>query len=487
MPDVLQDPVSGESCEMNLAGAPKGKLVIRTSEVSMRWQKKGRHHIRYLSHGRPVGFLQMENVSRSTWVDKMYGECQLDQLCNFETNERMRPAEAPVTRALENWIRDEIVAYENEFKKRQKIEASQEHQNKLQELNNFFDRWKNKFLDETDFQAGPSQGEGRSRPTPRRPLPQTKPVSVIVKCPYHKAGIGVWLRLTPEFVDAGGNRVGAPGYLWHSSDWAVATVDPNEGVVTHTPGSVELWVETTDGRLRSHPVRIEVVDAIGARIEPNTVEIGAGNFQHLAVTVKDRNGQEHEDVFMTWIQDDSSVVSVTATGKIIGRKAGVTAVYAMDERCEGSPGACHVTVLPAETGPGDSGGKAYPRILLSEYDADPLNPDGEPYRLFPEDGPVHQPTPQHVQNNIWFINLQCPLAKFYFEEYGPDSTEWRSYHIERYIEALTKIRLNLDYQMEEHLSFDEAERRWREIASEVQKRALEDLRSLLGGGELPET
>jgi hypothetical protein len=97
----------------------------------MRWSKKGRHHIRFMAHGRPVGFLPMEDVSRSTWVDRMYGECQLQQLSEFETNDRMRLAEAPVTRALAAWIRDQIFEYEKEFKKRERIEASQEQKNKL--------------------------------------------------------------------------------------------------------------------------------------------------------------------------------------------------------------------------------------------------------------------------------------------------------------------------------------------------------------------
>jgi hypothetical protein len=483
IPDRLQDPVSETTCEINPPGAPKGKLVLRVSAVSMRWQKKGRHHIRYVSHNRVVGFLEVLDIANSTWVDRMYGECLLDRLSEFEKNERNELADAPVTRALDNWIREEVIRYENEFKKRQNVEASQEQRNKLQELNKLLDKWKNKFLDDSDFQAGAVPGEGKGR-TKRRPLPAVMPVSVSVRCAYRKAGIGVWLQISPEFLDPSGNRVAAPAYEWHSSDWAVATVDPKEGVVTHTPGNVELWVETTDGRLRSPPVQIEVVDAVATRVDPPSIEVGAGKIEQLAVTVTDRAGKEHNDVFMTWMQDDSSIVSITASGKVIGRKPGATTVYAMDEQCLQSPGACHITVVPAETGPGDAGGKAYPRILLSDIDPDPLNPDGEPYKLFPEDGPVHQPTPQHVQNNIWFINLQCPLAKLYFEEYGSGSTQWRSYHVERYIEALTKIRLNLAYQMEEDLSFDEMERRWREIAAEVQSRALEDLKPLLAGGEL---
>ena len=87
---------------------------------------------------------------------------------------------------------------------------------------------------------------------------------------------------------------------------------------------------------------------------------------------------------------------------------------------------------------------------------------------------------RYVEHNVWWINLQAPLARYYFEKFGPDSREWRSYHLERFIEALVKIHLSYDFQISE----DEIERRWREIASDVQRRALKELESLLSGEEL---
>jgi hypothetical protein len=481
IPDELVDPRSGQKCRTREAKGPQGQLVLRTSKVSMKWSLKSRHHITYLSRQRPVAFLRMENVSRSIWVDKMYGDCRLDSLAEYETPDRSILADAPLTRAIENWIRERILEYEAEFKKRDRLEASQEQKNKIQELNQVLDRWKNKFLDDTAFGAGTGSGEGVRQKTRRRPLPTTQPTSVHLKCPYGKAGVGVWIRATVEFHDLNGNKVAPPAFNWHSSDWAVATVDGGEGVVTHMPGRTEIWVETIDGKLRSPAVQVEVLDTRSIRIEPAELQIAAGKIQPLAAIVTARDGSEHRDVFMTWLPDDSSIATVTSTGKVIARKPGKTMIYAADERCIEAKGGCAVTVTAAEVSPGTQGGKAYPQILLSEISPDPLNPDGETVRLSPEDGPVHQPTPQHVEHNVWWINLQCPLARMYFDSpYGPDSREWRAYHIERYIEALVKIRLGLDFQVaEEELTFDEVERRWREVASEVQRRALEDLRGLL--------
>jgi len=232
-------------------------------------------------------------------------------------------------------------------------------------------------------------------------------------------------------------------------------------------------------------VRIAVLDTLSSRVDPSDVEVKAGQLQQLTAIVTDKSGTVHDDVYMTWLPDDSSVIRTTSTGAVIGHKQGNTKVFAVDEQSLDSSVPANVVVKAADALPGDDGGRAYPKILLSEVDDDPLNPDGETVHLSPEDGPVHQPTPQHVESNIWWINLTCPLAKMYFEDFGPDSREWRSYHLERFIEALVKIRLGYDFQNhDDEITFDEVERRWREIAAEVQKRAIVELRPLLEGSDV---
>jgi hypothetical protein len=485
VPDEVRDPITDQMCRTRAPGADQGQLILRTSKTSMRRSLKTRHHITFIAHGRPVGFFRMENISRSIWVDRMYGQCRLEDLAGYETPDRSHLAEAPLTRALQDWVRTQVLEYEAEFKQRDRLETSQEQRSKLLELNRRLDQWKNKFLDDASFGAGSAgPGEG-SRKTKKRPLPTSMPTSITINCPFSKAGVGVWIRASVEFRDAAGSKVSPPAHAWFSSDWAVATVDPTRGVVTHTPGTTEIWAETADGKLRAEPIRLEVLDTMSIRVEPQALELAAGKIQQLMAVVTTRDGAEHRDVFMTWLPDDSSVAYVTPTGRVIGRKPGKTTVRAADERCFEETGGCDVTVTPAQMLPGNNDGKAYPKILLSEIEPDPLNPDGEPVRLSADDGPVHQPTPQHVEHNIWWINLQCPLARLYFESpFGPHTTQWRAYHIERYIEALVKIRLGLDFQVaEEELTFDEIERRWREVAAEVQRRAIEDLGELLEGEE----
>jgi hypothetical protein len=374
------------------------------------------------------------------------------------------------------------------FKTLERLTASQEHRKQLTKLNDILDQWKNRFLDDTHFGAGFGTGASGKRRSPRppRPLPQKEARSISVEAAFAKAGVGVWINMRVRAIDADGSRVAPPAFMWHSNDWAVATVDQENRVVTHTPGEVEVWVETIDGRLRSPHLLIQVLDTLRARVEPPVISIKTGQVEQLAAVVTDREGREHADVYMTWLQEDSGIVFVTGGGRVIGQKAGTTKVFAVDERCLGHSSPCTVEVTPAAVVSGSGPGTSFPRILLSEVTPDPLNPDGEPVHLSPDDGPVHQPTPQHVEHNIWWINLQCPLARFYFAK-GVNSREWRQYHVERYIEALVKIRLNLDYQLaDEEITFDEIERRWREVASDVQRHAVEELQYLLEGEDLDE-
>ena len=487
MPRRLVDPQTGAEVTTSAElSAPQGKLIIKTSEVSMRWKLRTRHCITFFAYKYPIAFLPMEDIGRTSWVDRMYGECHLDELRKYETNERRDLADSPLTRAVKDWVKDQVLIYELEFRKKERLKASQAQQEALRRQNEFLNKWIQKSLEEEMSAAGAGRGKGGRKPTIVRPLPQEVPVSIEVTSPFARAGVGVCLNLRVAFRNVEGKRVAPIPFMWCSSDWAVATVDSDiNAVVTHTPGITSVWIETLDKKLRSNAVEIEVVNIKSISIMPLELTLQAGQIHQLEAIVHDRDNREFSDVYLTWLQDDSAVVSVTSMGKVIARRQGTTTIQVGDDNYTDDSCKCVVTVIPS-TGTGDQGGKNFPRIRLSEIEPDPLNPDGEPCHLSPEDGPVHQPTPQHVENNIWFINMTCPLAKYYFEKYGTDSVEWRAYHLERFVEALVKIKLNNLYQENEGISFDEMERQWREQASDVQTRAVDELAPFLQGESISE-
>ena len=487
VPAALIDPQT--EAEIPTTGdlsAPQGQLIIRTSNVGMRGKLKTRHAITYFAYKYPIASLAVEDIARTTWVDKMYGECHLDELRKYETNDRRDLADAPLTRAVKAWIKDQVLIYDAEFRKKERLKASQAQQEALRKQNDFLNKWIQKSLEEAASELGTNEGKGQTKTPKPRPLPEDVAVRVEVASPFSRAGVGVSLPLTVVFRNAAGNRVAPTPFVWYSSDWAVATVDTDiNTVVTHSPGTTSVWVETHDKKLRSNAVDIEVVNIKSIDIDPSELTMEAGEIRQLHAVVRDDNGREFSDVYLTWLQDDSAVVSVTATGKVIGRRQGRATVQAWDDNYMDDACQCIVEITPALNSD-EKGGKNFPKVILSEIEPDPLNPDREPCHLSPEDGPVHQPTPQHVQRNIWFINMTCPLAKYYFENFGTQSREWRAYHLERFVEALVKIKLNNLYQENEGISFDEMERQWREQASDVQSRAIEELSLFLDGQAISE-
>src|SRR5260370_6678291 len=121
IPRSLVDPVTEAEIPTGDASAPQGQLIIRTSEASMRWKLKARHSITDFAYKFPVGLLAMEDIGRSYWVERMYGECHLDELRKYETNDRVSLADADLTRALRFWIKEQVLLYDAEVRKRENL------------------------------------------------------------------------------------------------------------------------------------------------------------------------------------------------------------------------------------------------------------------------------------------------------------------------------------------------------------------------------
>jgi len=142
-----------------------------------------------------------------------------------------------------------------------------------------------------------------------------------------------------------------------------------------------------------------------------------------------------------------------------------------------------VTVTPGEDGGGS--GKGYPRVLISEIQADPDT--GEDVVLSSDDPPVHQ-RPHDVERNIWWINCAAPLAALYMDtssDFGPESREWRIYHLERYIDVIVQIAMSQGAEAEDVMDVGEWIARWGERASDIQAAAASGLAAFIHDGDLP--
>lgn len=80
----------------------------------------------------------------------------------------------------------------------------------------------------------------------------------------------------------------------------------------------------------------------------------------------------------------------------------------------------------------------FPRVLLSGYDADPLNTlTAESLTLDPGHPAVYQRF-EDVKEGIYWINTSRPLAERIIAQYSVKSTRWREYLFQRYVDIIVK-------------------------------------------------
>jgi hypothetical protein len=487
IPRKLIDPVSDQEISTTDEEAlPPGSVTLRTSKVSMRWGKKGRHKINYQTKSGYIGYVLVTELDiQSIYRDRIYGECYLESLEPYKQNERARLADNPLTRAVETFIADQIQAYATEFEAKEKRKYRQEEKNELSRINEALDRWKNRFL--AEFMRGLWGGDDglTKERAVRTPLPTGRPARLELTLTHGMAGLGVAFRPRVRFFDHLGQEIRAVPFRWVSEDNNVAMVDENLAIInTFAFGETAVHAETLDGKIRSTPVPLRVVHIHQINIEPSQVEIAVGSRQMLKGVCQLANGEMTSDVYLEWMADDSNIAGVSSSGLIFGLQPGTTKIAAGDDRCDANPIDVKV-VLGQGGGTGRHRGQGYPTVKLSEVDPHPIT--GEIITFAREEPPVIQRA-QDVEFNIWWINSAAPLARMYLDGglgYGYKSREWRMYHLERYIDIMAQIALTRSPEEHEDLSINEWIIKWGERVAEIQQSAASDLREFIASGELP--
>lgn len=481
IPDELTDPETNVAVSTTDDQSPQGTLTLRTSNVSMRWSRKGRHSIVYKARTGFIGYCPIVEFDvSSSFRDKIFGDCVLLSLESAKQNDRARLARTPLTRAVETFIAGEIEKLAAEMEARERRSYSQSEKDGLSKLNEVLDKWKNQFLQE--FMKG-LWGPGKDGPPPPPPpLPSGTPTRIEVALTHPMAGVGVPLRPTIHFFDSDGKRIRAVPFEWASDDTNVALVDPTLHVInTFSPGTTLISARTSSGAV-SNSVPLEVVKIRSIRLSPQEVDLPVGSRRYIEAQCELSNNSLVTGVALVWAEDQPSVASVSTSGNVFGFMIGETKVTAGDDRCTAQEPAIVKVVAGDGTGPGDRLGKGFPRILVSGVDKDPDT--DEPVTLSSDDPPVYQRV-QDVERNIWWINSSAPLARLYLDSdrgYGYRTREWRIYHVERYIDVMVQIALTHDPN-QESMGANDWILRWGERVSDIQAAAATSLVGFIGSGE----
>ncbi len=485
IPKLLKDPRSNEMISTTNNGTlPKGELILKTSDVSMRWSKKGRHNIVYKSESGYIGFIAVSELDiQSAFRDRIYGECNLKSLEPFKQNERRRLADSPLTRSLECFISEQIQEYCREFEARDRRRYNKVEKNIISRMNEALDRWKNQFLNE--ILKGMWGKGGKEGPEPTRSnLPSGIPAKIELILTHHKAGKGVAFRPNVKFFDSENRRIRSSPFRFVSEDNNVAMVDEDLIIInTFSFGQTFLHAETLDSKIVSNKISLEVVKIREIKIIPPEIELPVGSRFKLEAICRLANDEETNDVYLEWTGNNPNIARVSSAGLVFCFSPGQTEVVAKDERCRAINSSVIKVTEDGTRGKGKNRGRGYPKVLVSEYEVDP---ETDEHVIFSrEDPPVWQ-RPQDVERNVWWINSAAPLARLYLDSskgYGYESREWRMYHLERYVDIIVQIALTNGPTEKQNLSVDEWIGEWGSRVVEIQEAAASQLKDFLYNGE----
>jgi hypothetical protein len=488
IPEVLRDPKSIQNISTkDESSVPSGYLKILTSEKNMRFGRGGRRQWRHTvtfhtNESGVIGKIPIISLEvESNYRDYVYGECYLESLDRFQQNNRGALAESPLTRAVENWISAQVRAFCRELEERERKIIKEQDKSELVRLNEWLDHWKNQFLQEF-MQGLYGEGEGR-RVIDNPPLPAGIPARIELFLTNSRAGKGVYFRPIIKFLDACSHRIRPVPFRWISEDNNVAMIDEELMLVrTFSFGATNIHAETLNGKLRSNIAPLEVVRILEIRVFPHEIEMPAGTRRKFEAICKLSDGSEVSNVYLTWMENDASVARVSSAGLVYAFSPGKTEVTATDESCRSDVPAI-ITVTPeAGLGEGKDRGRGFPKILISEVDCGPGEESPPVFRS--DEPPVHQRLQDH-DNNVWWINLASPFARYYYtnSNYGVDSEAWRMYHVERVIDIIVQIALAHGPGSEDSLASGEWIQRAAEHEADIRQKALESLKDFIINGE----
>lgn len=164
-----------------------------------------------------------------------------------------------------------------------------------------------------------------------------EPTSIKFSSTVKAIEVGESVQLTPTVLPANAEYT----LTWSISDKYVATIS-QDGVLTgKSAGAADLKVKADNGVYAMLRVVVSEPKPTSASVVPSSVTLTEGGSRYLTATVYPSNASQS----VTWLSSNSSVVSVSSSGKITAIKAGTATITATTSN--GKTGACSVTCKEA--------------------------------------------------------------------------------------------------------------------------------------------
>ena len=153
---------------------------------------------------------------------------------------------------------------------------------------------------------------------------EAKPLSIT----YTEKTINLGSTFTFSAKNAAGQKL-----TWSIGNTKIATVDSNGKVTAKAPGNTYLTVKSSDGRSTKCLIKVPYPE-LSLRYTEKTVYLNT-SFKFTAVNVYDQK--------LTWRVGNTSIATVDANGKVTGKKAGNTYLYA--KSADGRETKCLIKVV----------------------------------------------------------------------------------------------------------------------------------------------
>jgi hypothetical protein len=117
----------------------------------------------------------------------------------------------------------------------------------------------------------------------------------------------------------------------------------------------------------------------------------------------------------------------------------------------------------------------FPTVLISGQDPDPLVKDSSTsFDCDPRHPAIYQ-RPQDVTGGVYWINTSRPLAEKILHRESADSTRWREYVFQRYVDIILREAIYLLGKEEPTLTPDDISRKVDDVTTKIHDQAAQDL------------
>jgi hypothetical protein len=466
VPEELPDS-SGNAQSTTLAGQHMGgRLILYTSQDNMpnAYKKlKPRWKVTYRTATQMIGSKPVsELVPTTPGSQHVYATVELAALePDYVDLGRKRPNDGPLIQALDLFISEKIRALAKEISDRKRQELDEQKLDEVHQENRVLNSFKNQFLPSGGIGSNGGPGDGGSGPFPPPPPPPPREYGEVPDSIIFEWGGGDGLRigkdvtlniasiLKPRILDASGKFVPGLDIEWCSTDRHVCAFKDHGVLCGVGKGSAAIWAKVRGTRIESPKVEVQVWTVDHVLLTPRTLEIPLGRRKQILAEVTNDEGTRATSVYLNWRHDadDQLTVRIQPTGWVRGNKLGKTSITAgAGDESQGGVWAripAEVTVVSNPDRLERGGG--FPDLRLTDRDTDPDT--GEVRQGDPEEPALWQGVSDY-QNNIWWLNLQSPDARFAFSQRQDDIKLWRAYHAQKVVEMVIQVHMREEFDAE---------------------------------------